>query len=225
MSRLNASTIASVAYDGLKRNFVRPRLALFFALRRCFCEGVSKARSRRTSSRMPSASSLFFNRLSARSTGSPLRTSTSGIDNQLLTCKFCAQRARPSLIGQAEFVKSAALTGQRIRGCRLLRDFPAQSAGAFAASPCPPEHDGRGNEDRRISPDHDADDDCQREVPQDCAAEQEQTQNRNQSDRARQNCAAQRLIDARVHDLFDRAAPSAGQTFTDSIVNDDGVVD
>src|SRR5436190_14817376 len=57
---------------------------------------------------MPSESSLFFNRLSARSTGSPLRTSTSGIDNQLLTCKFCAQMATPSLIGQADFVKSAA---------------------------------------------------------------------------------------------------------------------
>ena len=66
---------------GLNRNLVRPRFALAFALRRCFCEGVSKARKRRTSSRMPSASSLFFNRFSARSTGSPLRTITSGIIN------------------------------------------------------------------------------------------------------------------------------------------------
>jgi hypothetical protein len=33
---------------------------------------------------MPSASSLFFSRFNARSTGSPLRTITSGIDNQLL---------------------------------------------------------------------------------------------------------------------------------------------
>jgi hypothetical protein len=30
---------------------------------------------------MPSASSLFFSRFNARSTGSPLRTITSGIDN------------------------------------------------------------------------------------------------------------------------------------------------
>src|SRR5437764_6201607 len=73
---------ARVPY-GLKRNFVRPRFAFAFALRRLFCEGVSKARKRRTSSRIPSASSLFFKRLSARSTGSPLRTITSGIGNLL----------------------------------------------------------------------------------------------------------------------------------------------
>ncbi|MDB6147451.1 MAG: hypothetical protein JWO45_1115, partial [Spartobacteria bacterium] len=68
-------------HAGLNRNFVRPRFAFAFALRRLFCEGVSNARKRRTSSRMPSASSLFFKRFSARSTGSPLRTMTSGIDD------------------------------------------------------------------------------------------------------------------------------------------------
>src|SRR5205823_11958911 len=69
---------------GLNRNFIRPRLALAFAFRRCFCEGVSKARKRRTSSRIPSASSLFFSRFNARSTGSPLRTITSGINHHSL---------------------------------------------------------------------------------------------------------------------------------------------
>ena len=50
------------AYEGLKRNFVRPRLAFALALRRLFWFGVSNARNRRTSSRIPSASSLFFKR-------------------------------------------------------------------------------------------------------------------------------------------------------------------
>src|SRR6516225_2798000 len=64
---------------GLKRNFALARLALALALRRDFCVGVSKARSRRTSSMIPSASSLLLRRLRARSIGSPLRTMTSGI--------------------------------------------------------------------------------------------------------------------------------------------------
>src|SRR5438874_13489900 len=67
--------------DVLKRNVVRPRLALALALRRLFWFGVSNARKRRTSSRIPSASSLLLSRFNARSTGSPLRTITSGIDN------------------------------------------------------------------------------------------------------------------------------------------------
>ena len=67
------------SYEGLKRNFVRPRFAFALAFRRLFWFGVSKARSRRTSSRIPSASSLFFSRFNARSTGSPLRTITSGM--------------------------------------------------------------------------------------------------------------------------------------------------
>ena len=69
---------------GLKRNFSFPRLAASLAFRRTFWFGVSKARRRRTSSIIPSASSLFFKRLSARSIGSPLRTITSGIKNLLL---------------------------------------------------------------------------------------------------------------------------------------------
>ena len=54
---------------------------------------------------------------------------------------------------------------------------------------------------------------------------EEQTENRDQRDGAGQDGPAERLIDALVHDLFDRAAPPAGQTFTDSIVDDDRVVD
>jgi hypothetical protein len=64
---------------GLKRNFSLPRLAASFAFRRTFCDGVSKARKRRTSSMIPSASSLFFSLLSALSIGSPFLTITSGI--------------------------------------------------------------------------------------------------------------------------------------------------
>jgi hypothetical protein len=73
ISRLNL-----VIY-GLNRNFSLPRLAANFALRRTFCEGVSKARKRRTSSMIPSASSLFFSLFSALSIGSPFLTITSGI--------------------------------------------------------------------------------------------------------------------------------------------------
>lgn len=65
----------------LKRTFIFARLALFFALRRARWVGVSKARKRRTSSRIPSVSSLALSRLSARSIGSPFRTVTSGIIN------------------------------------------------------------------------------------------------------------------------------------------------
>lgn len=65
--------------QGLKRNLNFDRLALALALRRAFCVGVSNARSLRTSSRIPSESSLFFNRFRARSIGSPFLTVTSGI--------------------------------------------------------------------------------------------------------------------------------------------------
>jgi hypothetical protein len=85
---VNRCNDATVPHDGLKRNRVRPRLALAFALRRLFCDGVSNARNRRTSSRMPSASNLFLSRFNARSTGSPLRTITSGIESLSLVYKI-----------------------------------------------------------------------------------------------------------------------------------------
>src|SRR5688572_17555019 len=71
--------VSGVDYIGLKRNLALARLAFALALRRDFCVGVSKARNRRTSSMIPSASSLLFRRLRARSMGSPLRTMTSGM--------------------------------------------------------------------------------------------------------------------------------------------------
>ena len=73
---------------GLKRNFNLPRLAANFAFRRTFCEGVSKARKRRTSSMIPSASSLFFSLFSALSIGSPFLTMTSGIKFSSDGCFF-----------------------------------------------------------------------------------------------------------------------------------------
>src|SRR5205814_7941853 len=47
---------------------------------------------------------------------------------------------------------------------------------------------------------------------------------RNQRDRAGENGPAQRLVDAFIHDLFDRAFAPTGQAFANSIVNNDGVV-
>jgi hypothetical protein len=73
---------------GLNRNLSFPRLAANFAFRRTFWEGVSKARKRRTSSIMPSASSLFFSLLSALSIGSPFLTITSGIKILILRMLF-----------------------------------------------------------------------------------------------------------------------------------------
>ena len=88
MNRCNGCNASTARHDGLKRNRVRPRLALALALRRLFCDGVSNARNRRTSSRMPSASNLFLSRFNARSTGSPLRTITSGIESLSLVYKI-----------------------------------------------------------------------------------------------------------------------------------------
>src|SRR5947209_5213643 len=51
LRRVSKSTSQVDKNQGLKRNLVRPRLALALAFRRLFCEGVSKARRRRTSSR------------------------------------------------------------------------------------------------------------------------------------------------------------------------------
>src|SRR5260370_5208902 len=117
------------------------------------------------------------------------------------------------------------LAGQRVGGCRLLRHFPTQSARALAPGASPPENDWRRDEDGGISSDYDPDDDREREIAQDSAAKQEQTENRDERDRAGQNGAAQRLIDAGVHNLFDSAAPSAGQTFSNAVVYHDRVVD
>lgn len=69
----------SLALGIMKRKRILPRLAVARALRLRRSLAVSWLRRRRTSSRMPSISSLVLRRLRARSTGSPLRTWTSGI--------------------------------------------------------------------------------------------------------------------------------------------------
>src|ERR1700674_1679677 len=101
---------------------------------------------------MPSESSLFFNRLSARSTGSPLRTSTSGIDNQLLTLQILCPNgdAEPN---RADLVRQISpLPGQRTGGRRFLGDLAAQShraaSSSTTASARPPKHDRGCDEDR-----------------------------------------------------------------------------
>ena len=106
--------LRATSYDGLKRNFVRPRFAFALALRRLFWLGVSNARKRRTSSRIPSASSLFFSRFSARSTGSPLRTITSGMIGSSFEKLFPARPVKPSLLGR--------------KGRQLVNNFPVEMA-------------------------------------------------------------------------------------------------
>ena len=103
-------------------------------------------------------------------------------------------------------------------------DFALEAGFAPAASAGPPQDNRRGNENGGVGPDDYSDDDGQGEIAQDRAAEQEQTQNRDQRDGAGKDSPAQRLIDAFVHDLFDRTFAAAGQTFADPIVNNDSVV-
>src|SRR6266700_8176613 len=114
----------------------------------------------------------------------------------------------------------------RGRGLGLFgSDFALEAGFAPAAGASPPQDNGRGNEDGGVGPDGYPDDDSQGEIAQDRAAEQEQTQNRDQRDRAGKDRPAQRLIDAFVHDLFDRTFAAAGQTFANPIVNNDSIVD
>jgi hypothetical protein len=73
----STETSASAAGAGvLKRQRILLRFEALRSLRWRRSVGVSKARRRRISSRMPSLSSLVFSRLSARSTGSPFFTVT-----------------------------------------------------------------------------------------------------------------------------------------------------
>lgn len=79
---IQASGVAGVtAAAGISSLFVKRHLTLLRllaerALRRFSSMGLSNARRRRISSRMPSVSSLVFRRFRARSIGSPLRTVT-----------------------------------------------------------------------------------------------------------------------------------------------------
>src|SRR5205807_4894312 len=97
--------------------------------------------------------------------------------------------------------------------------FCPATTSSVAAGARPPQDDRRSNEDRRVGADHDTDDDRQRKIAKHSTAKEEQTENWNQRDGAGQDRPAQRLVDARVHDLFDRASSSAGETFTNPVVN------
>ena len=115
--------------------------------------------------------------------------------------------------------------GKRVRRGRFFSDFSPQRSGAAAAGASPPKDDGRGDKDRGVGSDYNADNNGKGKVTQHCAPEEKQAKNRDERHRAGKNCAAKCLIDTFVHDLLDRAATSAGQAFSDSVVNDDGVVD
>ena len=114
--------------------------------------------------------------------------------------------------------------GERIGRRRFLSDFSPQGSGAAAAGASPPKDNGRSNKDRGVSPDYHANNNGKGKVAQHRAAEEKQTKNRDQRNRACKNRAAKRLVDTFVHDLLDCAATAAGKTFSDPVVNDNGVV-
>src|SRR4051794_26224403 len=117
---------------------------------------------------------------------------------------------------RSKIVSAFTLTRHRwVRRRGLLDDLLAQAARAAATCPGPPQNDRRSDKDRGVGSDDHADDNRERKVVQDRAAEKEQAEDRNERDRAGQEGPAQRLVDACVHDLFDTAALAAGQTFTD----------
>src|SRR5947208_4661664 len=105
---------------------------------------------------------------------------------------------------------------RRARDTRFLDHFPTQTARAASAGARPPKHNGRSDEDRRISSDHHADNDRQRKVPQNGAAKEVQTYDRDEGHPAGQNRATERLVDTLVHDLLNGSAPSACQSLANS---------
>jgi len=115
--------------------------------------------------------------------------------------------------------------GKRVRRGRFLSDFSPQRSGAAAAGASPPKDDGRGDKYRGVGSDCHADNNGKGKVTQHRAPEEKQAKNRDERHRACKNCAAKCLVDAFVHDLLDCAPTSTGQAFSDSVVNDDGVVD
>src|SRR5204863_5850611 len=99
------------------------------------------------------------------------------------------------------------------------------SDGPTAAGESPPKADRRGDKDRGVDSDCRADNDGEGKVTQHRAPEEKQAKNRDERHLACKNCAAKCLVDALVHDLLDCAPTSTGQAFSDSVVNDNGVVD
>ena len=115
--------------------------------------------------------------------------------------------------------------GERIGRRRFLSDFSPQRSSAPAAGASPPKDNGGGDKDRRVSPDYHANNNGKGKIAQHRAAEEKQTKNRDERHRACKNRAAKRLVDTFVHDLLDCTATAAGKTFSDPVVNNDGVVD
>src|SRR5207248_6723514 len=139
----------------------------------------------------------------------------------------------PSLLGRSNLVNfceslrylTSHLVGKRVGRGRFLSDCPPQGSGAAAAGASPPEDNGRSNEDRGVSSDYHANNNGKGKVAQHRAAEEKQTKNRDEGHRACKNRAAKRLVDTFVHDLLDCTATTAGETFSDPVVDDNGVVD
>src|SRR5438105_14414462 len=189
---------------------------------------------------MPSASSLLFSRLSARSTGAPFRTMTSAsihldskkirpfrlwaktiYSGRLRPVKWRLERASQTAhdgnstqitpikrikhkpasassavcpLRRAFAAKACPFSPKLARGRRLGlfgSDFALEAGFAPAAGAGPPQDNGRGNEDGGVGPDDYPDDNSERKVAQDGAAEQEQTQNRYQRDGAGKDSPAQ----------------------------------
>ena len=132
-----------------------PRLAANFAFRRTFWEGVSKARKRRTSSIMPSASSLFFSLLSALSIGSPFLTITSGIKNLILRMLF--ERGVNSSRGFSERQSIKQKSLGRVSGCSLEPGYTGRSRSCSFS--CSSSRDRSRCRRRPRFRDHDHDDD------------------------------------------------------------------
>jgi hypothetical protein len=149
---------------------MRPRLALALALRRYFCEGVSKARKRRTSSRIPSASSLLLSRFNARSTGSPLRTITSVINNHSyswLEINALTGEPEPTQAPPPRQIQwlNCLWRGERVRcSSGFFGHFAPERGGAAASGPRPPQYNRRSDEDRGVGANDDADDDGQSKI-------------------------------------------------------------
>src|SRR5207237_8415233 len=114
--------------------------------------------------------------------------------------------------------------GERIGRRRFLSDFSPQRSRAAAAYASTPKENGGGDKDRRVSPDYHANNNGKGKIAQHRAAEEKQTKNRDERHRACKNRAAKRLVDTFVHDLLECTATTPGETFSDPVVHDNGVV-
>ena len=89
----------------------------------------------------------------------------------------------------------------------------------------PVDQQRRGDEDRRVRPRDDADEQGQDEVLDRRATEQQQREQRQHDGQAGHDRAPERLQDRVVHDLGERLAGVAGLVLADPVEDDDRVVD